>query len=105
MTTIIGYFATLAELNPLEPVTAVPLLTWHGHVIVSNHAAMIVAVAVLLLVCVPLGTHSPKLVPRGIQNLIESVCVYLREEMARPILGQKTDRYHRPRCGRSSFSS
>lgn len=93
MTTIIGHFATLAELNPLEPVTSVPLLTWHGHVIVSNHAAMILAVAVLLLVFIPLGAHSPKLVPRGLQNLIEYVCVFLRDEMAKPLLGEKTDRF------------
>jgi F-type H+-transporting ATPase subunit a len=93
VTTIIGHLATLAELNPLEPVTAVPLLTWHGQVILSNHAAMVVAVAALLLVCIPLGVHSPKLVPRGLQNLVESVCVFLRDEMARPILEAKTDRY------------
>jgi F-type H+-transporting ATPase subunit a len=93
VTTIIGHFATLAELNPLEPVTAVPLFTRYGHVIISNHAAMIIAVTVLLLVCIPLGVRSPKLVPRGLQNLVESVCVYLRDEMARPVLGEKTDRF------------
>jgi F-type H+-transporting ATPase subunit a len=83
----------LAELNPLEPVTSVPLLTWHGHVILSNHAFMVLAVAAFLLVCIPLGARSPKLVPRGLQNLVESVCVYLREEMAKPVLGDKTDQF------------
>ena len=39
------------------------------------------------------AAHSPKLVPRGLQNLIESVCVYLREEMARPLIGHHTDHY------------
>jgi F-type H+-transporting ATPase subunit a len=83
----------LAELNPLEPVTAVPLLTWHGHVIMSNHGAMVLVVAALLLLFIPLGVRSPRLVPRGIQNLIELVCVFLRDEMAKPLLEDKTDRF------------
>ncbi len=86
----------LAELNPLEPVTAVPLFTlplgpWQ--VVVSNHAVMVIIAAVVLLVGLPLGARSRRLVPRGLQNLIESVCVYLRDDMARPILGSFTDRY------------
>jgi len=83
----------LAELNPLEPVTAKPLFTGPWQLVVSNHAVMVMAAVALLLLCLPLGAHSPKLVPRGLQNLVESVCVYLREEMARPILGSHTDHY------------
>jgi F-type H+-transporting ATPase subunit a len=90
------HFAVLAELNPLEPVTAVPLFTVHvgpWQVIVSNQALMVAVATVFLLVAIPIATHSPRLVPRGFQNLIESVCVFLREEMARPILGARTDAY------------
>ena len=86
----------LAELNPLEPVTAVPLFTLHlgsWQVVVSNHAVMVVVAAVILLVGIPLAVRSPRLVPRGLQNLIESICVYLREQMARPMLGSHTDQY------------
>ncbi len=86
----------LAELNPLEPITAVPLLTFHlgdSQVVVSNHAAMVVLATVVLLVAIPLAARSPKLVPRGLQNLVESVCVFLREQMARPLLGSHTDQY------------
>ena len=86
----------LAELNPLEPITAVPLLTFHlgdAQVVVSNHAAMVVVATVILLVAIPLAARSPKLVPRGLQNLVESVCVFLREQMARPLLGSHTDQY------------
>jgi F-type H+-transporting ATPase subunit a len=90
------YFATLAELNPLEPVTAVPLLTFHigsWQLVLSNQATMVLVATAILLLVVPLATRSPKLSPRGLQNLVESVCVFLREEMARPILGHHTDRY------------
>lgn len=83
----------MAELNPLEPVSAKPLFTGPWQLMVSNHAVMVMAAAAILLLCIPLGVHSPRLVPRGLQNLIESVCVYLREEMARPILGNHTDHY------------
>jgi F-type H+-transporting ATPase subunit a len=83
----------LAELNPLEPVTAKPLFTEPWQLLMSNHAVMVIAAAALLLLCIPLGVHSPRLVPRGLQNIIESVCVYLREEMARPLLGAHTDQY------------
>jgi F-type H+-transporting ATPase subunit a len=86
----------LAELNPLEPVTAVPLFTVHlgsWPVVVSNHAAMVGAATLILLVGIPLAARSPKLVPRGLQNLVESICVFLREEMARPLLGSHADRY------------
>ncbi len=96
MTTIVSQFAALAELNPLEPVTVVPLFTWQvgpWTLVVSNHAFMILVVTAILLVTIPLAAHSPRLVPRGLQNVVESVCVYLREEMARPIIGHDTDRY------------
>ncbi len=92
MTTIVSHFAVLAELNPLEPVTVVPVFTL-GPLVISNHAFMVLAVTALLLVCIPLAVRSPRLVPQGLQNLVESVCVFLREEMARPIIGHHTDRY------------
>lgn len=96
MTNITTHLATLAELNPLEPVTVVPVFTLHlgsWQLVISNHAVMLMVVAALLLLVIPWAAHSPKLVPRGIQNVVEAVCVYLREEMARPIIGHHTDRY------------
>jgi F-type H+-transporting ATPase subunit a len=86
----------LAELNPLEPVTSVPLFTFHlgsWPVVISNHATMILVATAILLIGVPLAVRSPKLVPRGLQNLVESICVFLREELARPLLESRTDRY------------
>jgi len=87
---------TLAQLNPLEPITAVPLFTWQVGpwlVTMSNHAFMVLVVAGFLMVSLPLAVRSPRLVPRGLQNFVESICVYLREEMTRPLLGEQTDRY------------
>ena len=64
MVTITTHFAMLAELNPLEPVTVVPLFTlgpWP--LVISNHAFMVLVVTALLLLLIPLAAHSPRLVP------------------------------------------
>ncbi|OHB65949.1 MAG: ATP synthase F0 subunit A [Planctomycetes bacterium RBG_13_62_9] len=90
------YSAMLAQLNPLEPVTVVPLFTWQigpYELVISNHSFMVLVVTALLLLVVSVASHSPKLVPRGLQNLVESICVFVREEVARPIMGHLTDRY------------
>ncbi len=54
---------------------------------------MVLAATGILLVGIPLAARSPKLISGGLQNLVESICVFLREEMARPLLGPRTDRY------------
>jgi F-type H+-transporting ATPase subunit a len=86
----------LAELNPLRPVIAAPLFRFSigGYEIVfSNHMLMVTVAAIILLVIIPLGARKKRLMPKGLQNLIESVCVFLREEVARPILGDNTDQF------------
>jgi F-type H+-transporting ATPase subunit a len=85
-----------AGLNPLEPLTEVPLVSFQigaWHFTLSNFAAMVLTAMVILLITMPLATHSAQRVPRGLQNLVESICVFLREDMARPLLGSHTDRY------------
>jgi F-type H+-transporting ATPase subunit a len=53
-----------------------------------------VALAVLILLTgLPLAARSKRPVPRGLHNLIESVCVFLREQLAKPILHERTDSY------------
>jgi F-type H+-transporting ATPase subunit a len=92
----INAMVILAELNPLEPVTAVPLFTCRvgpWEFMISNHGAMVLVAAALLLLIVPLAMRAPRLVPGPLQNVVESVCVFLREDMARPILGHHTDRF------------
>ena len=86
----------LAELDPLRPVIAAPLFQFSvgGYEIVfSNHMLMVTVAAVVLLIVIPLGAGRKRLVPKGLQNLIESICVYLRDEVARPVLGHNTDRF------------
>jgi F-type H+-transporting ATPase subunit a len=86
----------LAELNPLRPVIAVPLFRFSigGHeIIFSNHMLMVTVATIILLIVIPLGAGKKRLVPKGLQNLIESICVFLRDEVAVPVLGHNADRF------------
>jgi F-type H+-transporting ATPase subunit a len=96
MSAIGVYATTLAELNPLEPVTSVPLLTFQigsWQLVLSNHALVVVVTALILLLVIPRAARAPKFVPGRLQNVVESICVFLREEMAKPVLGHHTDQY------------
>jgi F-type H+-transporting ATPase subunit a len=86
----------LAEFNPLRAVVAVPLFTFSvaGHtIVVSNHMFTITMAAILLLVLLPVAMRKGGMVPLGLRNMIEAICLYLREEVVRPLLNDKTDKY------------
>jgi len=91
------YTSVLAEFDPLEPVLERSLFTFPlgpWQVSVSNHMLMVAVAAVFLLIAIPpAARQSRNMVPRGMRNLLESICVFLREEVARPILRGHTDRY------------
>lgn len=82
----------LGMINPLEKVVARELFTVWG-IPVSNHMFMVTLAAVVLIVVLPLAVRGKGLVRRGFGNLIETVCVFIREEMVRPFLGDQTDRH------------
>lgn len=86
----------VAEFNPLEPSQSVSLFPIHlgpWHVSVSNHMVMVGVAALVLSVAIPLAAKPRIMIPRGLQNLIELICVFLRDEVARPIMREHTDRY------------
>ena len=66
----------------------------------SNHIAMQILAALLLIWLIPrfarlrdTGNAVEDLTPRGAGNFFESICNYLRNEVARPALGEHTDRF------------
>ena len=59
----------------------------------TSHMLVIALAAILLMITLPLSLHRPRLVPCGFANLIETVCVFLREDVAAPFLKDRTDRY------------
>jgi F-type H+-transporting ATPase subunit a len=99
------------ESNPLSHVVQHPItqvsaqvtpLTPEGRItLFSDHISMIVLAAFLLLLVLPrtfrrkrnAGDEIEAMVPRGFSNAIEAICVYFREEVARPNLGEHTDRF------------
>ncbi len=101
----------LASGSPLEHVVQHPLVTrplnlpWpltpEGEItLFSNQIAMLILAAILLIVFVPLWSRRRRgsseidaQVPAGFGNFIESICQYLRKEVAEPALGEHTDRF------------
>jgi F-type H+-transporting ATPase subunit a len=86
----------LAAFNPLQPVTAKAMYVWHvgGHtIVVSNHMFMMGVTAIILMVALPLAVRRPGMVPRGLRNVIEAICLYIRDEVIQPMLKERTDRF------------
>lgn len=82
----------LAADDPLEHVLPHEIARF-GSYSLTNHIVMLIAAALLLMIVVPLAARSQSVVPRGFRNMLEAVMQYLREEVARPVLGHATDRY------------
>ncbi len=83
---------TEADLGPLTPAGEITVL--------SDQITMIILAGLLLgLFLPPLfrrrrgGDELEGLVPRGFANGLELICAYLRDEVARPALGEHTDRF------------
>jgi F-type H+-transporting ATPase subunit a len=89
----------LSALNPLEEVVSkrieqippIHIGPWELHF--TNHMFMVMLASLVLMIGLPLAVRQKGLVPRGFRNVIEAICVYLREDMARPMLKDHTDRY------------
>jgi F-type H+-transporting ATPase subunit a len=90
----------LASGNPLTHVVQHPYLEVDGVTLLSNQIVMMILAAVLLVVLLPRtlrpraeGDEVARLTPRGWYNFIESICHYLRKEVAEPALGPHADRF------------
>ena len=89
-------FGMLAEMNPLEHVVPHVLFRFHllgREIAFTNHMLMAGVAAALMMIFFPLVARGKGMVPRGMRNFIEAICVFLREEVARPSLGHNTDKY------------
>lgn len=92
----------LASDNPLLHVVDHPWVkTADGrYTILSNHIIMMVVAMVVLFVVLPLaakrrrgGDEIERYTPRGFGGFIEFICAALRDHVARPNLGEHTDRF------------
>lgn len=86
----------LGSASPLDEVTSKVLYTLRVgtmEIPFTNHMLMIGAASILLLIVIPLFARKPQLIPHGFYNVIETICIFLREDVARPFLKHRTDRY------------
>lgn len=100
----------LLAANPLEHVVQHPLvtrpanfglLTPHGEItLLSDQILTMILGGLLLVLLIPAWAAKRRgrsgiqgLTPAGPANVIEAICVYLRENVARPNLGEHTDRF------------
>jgi F-type H+-transporting ATPase subunit a len=96
MHSLLLHTITLAQTNPLEEVVDKPILRIHGWWLFSNNVLSLLISGGLMLLIFPRITRKYQAgehVPTGTRNLFEAVLVYIREEIARPILGDETDRF------------
>ena len=100
----------MASSDPLAHVVQHPLLQVdadlgiltpeHKITILSDQILMMIVAGILLTVFVPMLVRRRagqdavgRLVPTGWANFFETVCQYLRKEVAEPVLGAHTDRF------------
>jgi len=83
--------------NPLEHVLDRPWFqTQGGFWLLSNNIIALLVTGGLMLLIFPLITRAYRRgehVPTGTRNFFEAILMYVREEMARPVLGEHTDRF------------
>lgn len=58
-----------------------------------NHIFMLFVTMVLLLIFVPLAARKKDIIPKGFRNFLEALMQVIREQVARPVLGKKTDTF------------
>ena len=84
----------LASSDPLSHVVQHVLYrSADGRWAFTNHMLMVLVAAVSMLIIIPLMARQRTIVPTGARNLLESLCVFVREEVARPALGENTDKF------------
>src|SRR5688500_5278453 len=86
----------LAASNPLDHVLDHPIIVRDGWFVLTNHMIMIGVAALLMLLIFPALTRryrSGELVPTGTRNLFEAILLYIRNDIAKPVLGDQTDRF------------
>lgn len=89
-------FFPLSDMDPLEHVLDKSVLQFHGLWLLSNNIITLLISAGAMLIIFPLITRAYRRgehVPTGTRNFFEAILFYVREEVARPVLGDQTDRY------------
>lgn len=96
-------FLTLAAADPVSHVIDKPILVVGDLWVISNVTVMLVLAAIVTATIILPAARRITTGPRGtiddlrakgmLANFVESICVYLREQVFQPVLGDQTDRF------------
>ncbi len=93
---MLSNFNILSAVDPISEIAAHEMFVFSAggyKIVFSNHMLIITVTALLLMLFLPLAVYRKKLIPTGFGNFIEAICVFIREEIARPFLHDRTDQY------------
>jgi F-type H+-transporting ATPase subunit a len=82
--------------DPTSHVVDHKILDINGFWVLSNHIVMMLTAAVIMLLIFPFITkryRSGEHVPTGTRNFFEAIMMYIRNDVAKPLLGDDTDRF------------
>lgn len=88
---VVAAAPTPAADNPLNHVVDHAIVGWF-----TNHMLMLILTGIIMLLIFPKITRryrSGELVPTGTRNFFEAILIYVREDVARPVLAEETDRF------------
>jgi F-type H+-transporting ATPase subunit a len=91
-------FATtlLAASDPLSHVVDHRIFEVGGYWVLTNHIIMLLVAALIMMLIFPAITRQYRdgqHVPTGSRNFFEAILLYLRNDVAKPLLGDDTDRF------------
>jgi F-type H+-transporting ATPase subunit a len=78
--------------DPIEHLAPHPITTF-GPVVFTSHMLMLLLAAGLMAAIFIVAGRNYPLVPTGARNLLDTLLEFVRSTIARPILGEQTDRY------------
>jgi len=82
----------LAMEDPIEHVGPHPITTF-GPVVFTSHMLMLLIAAALMTILFVLAARNYPVIPTGLRNVLDTLLEFVRSSIARPILGEHTDRY------------
>ncbi len=92
-----SFAMNLAAASPLTHVIDHPIITNDsGWYLLTNHMVMMSLAALLMLIIFPLITRpyrDGEHVPTGTRNFFEAIMMFIRNDVAKPVLGDETDRF------------
>ncbi len=96
LSSLLTSLPTLAADNPLTHVVDHPIITAGHWWLLTNHMVMmLIAAGLMLAIFIPITRRyqSGEHIPTGTRNFFEALMVFVRDDVARPVLGHHASRF------------